>query len=110
MKPLFALAAAATAVALHTPAPPFPAPKLIGVTPDTKCDWGPVTEQKPDQKLLVIRTQAGPFELTLGPGVKLAGVDGKPLASAASIRPGQTVRAYYLVDKGAKAQEVDVLP
>jgi hypothetical protein len=109
MKPLLALAAAA-AVALLNPSPPFPAPKLIGVTPDTKCDWGPVTEQKTQPTMLVIRTDAGPFELTIGPGVKIAGADGKPLASVASIQVGQSVRAYYVVDKGARAQEIDVLP
>jgi hypothetical protein len=108
MKPIIALVAAA--VALSTPTPPFPAPKLIGVTPDTKCDWGPVTEQKTDPRLLVIRTEAGPFELTIVAGVKVAGADGKPLPSVASIQPGQNVRAYYVVDKGARAQEIDVLP
>jgi hypothetical protein len=107
MKPLAAVAAA---VALLNSTPPFPAPKLTGVTPDTKCDWGPVTEQRTGPHLLVIRTEAGPFELTLGPGVKVAGADGKPLPSVASIRPGQTVRAYYVVDRGAKAREIDVLP
>jgi hypothetical protein len=109
MKPLFALAAAALA-ALISPGPPFPAPKLIGITPDIRCDWGPVTELKAAEKMLIVRTEAGPFELMIGPGAKFAGADGKPLPSVASIQPGQKVRAYYVVNKGAKAQEIDVIP
>jgi hypothetical protein len=101
-------------VALLAPTPPFPAPRLTGVTPDTKCDWGPITEIKPDQTMLVMRTEAGPFELRLSPAVKVAGADGKPLGSAAELRNGQNVRVYYLVDikpgGGAKAQEIDVIP
>jgi len=108
MKPLFALAAA---VALG-PSPSFPAPKLMGTTPEMKCDWGPVAEYKADKALLVIKTDAGPFELGIGSGVKFASVDGKPLGSVAAIRPGQRVRAYYVVDakRGAGALEVDVIP
>jgi hypothetical protein len=105
MKLILALAAAGIALA---PMPPFPAPKLTGVTPDTKCDWGPITEVKSD-RTLVVRTDAGPFEVTLGPAVKVAGADGRPLASA-TLAAGQNVRVYYLVSHGAKAQEVDVLP
>src|SRR5262249_54228058 len=108
MKSLLALAA----VALLAPTPPFPAPKLGPVTPETKCDWGPITEIKPDQ--LTMRTEAGPFELKLASGVKLAGPDGRPLGSTAELKSGQNVRVYYLVDNkpggGAKAQEIDVLP
>jgi hypothetical protein len=108
MKAIFALAAA---VAM-APSPPFPAPKLMGTTPDMKCDWGPVTEYRADKALLVIQTAAGPFELGIGSGVKFASVDGKPLGSVAAIKPGQRVRAYYVVDvkRGAGALEVDVIP
>ncbi len=110
---LLALALAG-AVPLLAPTPPFPAPKLTGATPDTKCDWGPVAEVKADKTMIVLRTEAGPFELKLGPSVKLAGADGKPLGSIAELRNGQNVRAYYLVDVrpggGAHAQEIDVLP
>ena len=53
MKSLLALAGT---VALLAPTPPFPAPKLTGVTPDTKCDWGPITEIKPDQTIAVGET------------------------------------------------------
>jgi hypothetical protein len=108
MKALFV----AAAIALLDPTPPFPAPKLIGVTPDTKCDWGPITEVRPGE--LVVKTEAGPFEVRLGSSVKLAGADGRPLGSPAELRAGQSVRVYYVVENkvggGAKAQEIDVLP
>ena len=108
MKSLLALAA----VALLAPTSPFPAPKLGAVSPETKCDWGPITEVKSEQ--LVVKTDAGPFEVKLTSGVKVAGPDGKPLASASELKAGQNVRVYYRVenkpDKGAMAQEVDVLP
>jgi hypothetical protein len=107
MKPLLAAVAAAIA---FTPAPPFPAPKLTGITPDTKCDWGPINEIR--SGMVVMKTEAGPFELMTGPGVKVAAVDGKPLGSVAQLQPGQNVRAYYLVDvkRGASAVEIDVIP
>jgi hypothetical protein len=104
MKPLFAALAAAVAVT------PFPAPKLTGVTPDTKCDWGPVVEVR--SGTVVITTGAGPFELMTGGGVRVAAADGRPLGSVADLKPGQNVRAYYLVDvkRGASAVEIDVVP
>lgn len=100
----------ATAIALLAPTPPFPAPKLIGVTPDTKCDWGPITETKPDGSLFVMKTDAGPLEVKLSPTVKVAGADGKPLGAASALHAGQNVRVYYLVHAGAIAQEIDILP
>jgi hypothetical protein len=103
------LLAAATAIALLAPTPPFPAPKLVGVTPETKCDWGPITEINADRSQLVMKTDAGPFEVKLSGAVKLVGADGKPLGSAGDLRAGQNVRVYYLVNAGAKAQEIDVI-
>lgn len=98
-------------LALAAPSTPFPAPKLTGATPDTRCDWGPVMEVKPDRTLLVLKTEAGAFEVQLGSAVKVAGADGRPLGSALELKPGQNVRVYYLVDNklggGARAQETD---
>jgi hypothetical protein len=106
MKPLLL---AAAAVALLAPTPPFPPPKLVSATAETKCDWGAVGELKLDRGELVVRTDAGPLTLEIGPQVKLAGPDGKPLASLAELRSGLPVRAYYVIEKKAKAQEIDVL-
>jgi hypothetical protein len=109
MKSPLVIATLATLVTAG-PAPPFPAPKLTAVTPETRCDWGPITDIKPDRTELVMRADAGPFEVKLVPGLKVAGADGKPLAGAADLRAGQRVRVYYVVDRGARAQEIDVMP
>lgn len=98
----------AAAVALLAPTPPFPAPKLTGTTPETRCDWGPITEAKNDGTRITLKTDAGPLELTIGAGVKVAAADGKATALS-TLRMGMNVRAYYLVDGGAKAIEIDVL-
>ncbi|APR75193.1 Hypothetical protein A7982_00539 [Minicystis rosea] len=106
MKSLLAIAA----VALLAPTPPFPPPRLGGATPETRCDWGAVGELKLDRAELVVRTDAGPLTLLIGPRVKIAGPDGKPIASIAELRTGQSVRVYYLLEGAAKAQEIDILP
>jgi hypothetical protein len=106
MKPLLALAA----VALLAPTPPFPPPRLGAATPETRCDWGAVGALELDRAQLVVKTDAGPLTLQLGPNVKVAGPDGKPLASIAELRSGQGVRVYYVIEKAAAAQEIDVLP
>jgi hypothetical protein len=99
----------AAAVALLAPTPPFPPPKLTGQTPEMKCDWGAVGELNADRAELSIKTDAGPLTLQLGPNVKVAGADGKPLGSVRELRSGQNVRVYYVVDNGAKAKEIDLL-
>lgn len=106
MKPLVL----AAAVALLAPTSPFPPPKLTSQTPEMRCDWGAVGELKVDRAQLVVRTDAGPLTLQVGPGVKVAGPDGKALASVAELRGGQNVRVYYVVEAGAKALEIDVVP
>ena len=60
MKSLLVLAGTA---ALLAPTPPFPAPKLTGVTPDTKCDWGPITE---------VRRSVRAFGIALSSSARLA--------------------------------------
>ena len=78
------------------------------VTDRTKCDWGPIVSVAPTGAELVITTPAGPVTYKMGPEVQVIGSDGKPLTGVAALRPGQTVRVYYIIDNGAKAQEVDV--
>ncbi len=109
MKPLAALALLALLGPL-APQQAFPPPKLVPVTADMKCDWGQVTALRSEASELVLSTDAGPFVLSIGRGVKVAGPDGKALASVKDLRAGQKVRAYYVVDQGAKAREIDVLP
>jgi|HubBroStandDraft_4_1064222.scaffolds.fasta_scaffold1112556_2 hypothetical protein len=104
MKPL----ALAAAVALLAPA--FPPPKLVPQTPDMKCDWGSIATPAIDRPEIVLSTDAGPFVLAVGPGVKVVALDGAELGSVKALHAGQHVRAYYVVDTGAKAREIDVIP
>lgn len=104
MKPLLL----AAAIALLAPTPPFPPPRLLPPSPDLRCDFGAVDEHRAEKDELVLRTDAGALTLRVGDGVKVVDADGKPLASVADLRRGQRVRAYYVVQKGARLREVDV--
>jgi len=97
------------AVALTLSALPFPAPRAIAVTDRTKCDWGPVTSVAANGAELVISTPAGPVTYKIAPDVKVYGPEGKPVGSVVTLRPGQSVRVYYVVDNGARAQEIDLI-
>jgi hypothetical protein len=87
---------------------PFPPPKALAVTDRTKCDWGPVSSVSANGTELVITTPAGPVTYKTGVDVKVYGADGKPLGAVTVLKPGQNVRVYYVVENGAKAQEVDM--
>jgi hypothetical protein len=106
-----AILAAVAAIALG-PQPAFPPPKLTSVTADTKCDWGAITEVRQGD-LVIVKTDAGPFEARFDKGMKIAGPDGGSTSSSA-LRAGQYVRVYYLVVNkvggGAMAQEIDLVP
>jgi hypothetical protein len=87
---------------------PFPPPRALAVTDRTKCDWGPVSSVSGTE--LVITTPAGLVTYKAGPEVQVYGADGKVLGAVTVLKPGQSVRVYYVVESGAKAQEVDVQP
>ena len=95
-------------VLLMLTALPFPPPKALAVTDRTKCDWGPVSSVSANGTELVITTPAGPVSYKTGPEVQVYGADGKVLGAVTVLKPGQSVRVYYVVENGAKAQEVDV--
>lgn len=105
--PMKALLLAAVAL-FGTPA--FPPPKFVAPTPDLKCDWGPIASIKTDASEMIVGTEAGPLTVVIEPEVKLADAEGKPIRSATALRLGQKVRVYYVVETGAKAREIDVLP
>jgi hypothetical protein len=87
---------------------PFPPPRALPVTDRTKCDWGPVSSVSAAGTELVIATPAGPVTYRAGPEVQVYGADGKVLGAVTVLKPGQNVRVYYVVENGAKAQEVDL--
>jgi hypothetical protein len=97
------------AIALLAPTPPFPAPKFVPVTAEMKCDWGPIASLGSDHATMVITTEAGALTLKIGSDVKVAGTPEAPKRSLDSLRVGENVRVYYLVDGGANLQEVDVI-
>jgi hypothetical protein len=78
------------------------------VTPETKCDWGPVSEAKSGQ--VVFKADAGDVTLEVDRKTKIIGADGKPLDSAKDLKAGTKIRAYYVIDGGAQAREIDVIP
>ncbi len=85
---------------------PFPAPKVIQPSPETKCDWGPVVST--GQNEVVIKTDVGQLTVKVSSSSKIVGLDGKELSGISALKPGGEVRVYYLVEKGAQAQEIDV--
>ncbi len=99
--------AAATALLVAT-ALPFPAPKVVQVTDQMKCDWGTVTSVNANGSQMVVATAAGPVTFQTGPNVQVIGSDGKPLGPVTALKPGQKVRVYYIVDNGAKVSEIDL--
>ena len=96
------------AAALVLNALPFPPPKVITVTDKTKCDWGPIASVSAAGTEVVVTTPAGLVTYKVSPETQIIGPDGKPMGGVSVLRAGQTIRVYYLVDNGAKAQEIDV--
>ncbi len=87
---------------------PYPAPRLLQPTKDTKCDWGPVLHVDATRGELKLTTPAGVVTYKVGPDVQVFDHDGKPAGAATGIAAGTRVRVYYVLDDGAKAQEIDV--
>ncbi len=100
--------AAAAALLIFT-ALPFPAPKVIQVTDQTKCDWGTVTSVDEKGTKMIVATAAGPVTFLIGADVQVIGTDGKSLGSVTALKTGQHVRVYYVVDNGARLSEIDVI-
>ncbi len=99
---------AATVALLIITALPFPAPKVTQANDQTKCDWGTVTSVEEQGAKLIVATAAGPVTFLIGPNVQVIGLDGKPIGGVTALKPGQHVRVYYIVDRGAKPSEIDV--
>jgi len=102
------MTAVAAALLLFT-ALPFPPPKVAPVTDQLKCDWGTISSVDPPGGKLIVATAAGPVTFLVTPTVVVLGADGQPLASVSALKPGQRVRIYYVVDRGARPTEIDVL-
>jgi hypothetical protein len=101
------LSAHALALALALAGLPYPAPRLLQPTDRTKCDMGTVLSVEGSKSELRVTTPAGVVTYKAGPDVQVFDRDGKPLGPVSKLSTGDKVRVYYLVDDGARAQEVD---
>lgn len=99
---------AALALAVALGALPYPAPRQIQASNDTKCDWGPVVQVDVRKGELKLTTPAGAVTYKIAPDVPVLGKDGQPAGPASSLAPGTRVRVYFVLAEGAKVQEIDL--
>jgi phage baseplate assembly protein gpV len=90
------------------PSLPFPAPRVTQVTDKTKYDPGTVLGYDAVKGELRIQCVAGVVTFKVGAEVPVFDAAGQPLGSPAKLNAGQKVRVWYLVDAGARAQEIAV--
>jgi hypothetical protein len=99
---------AGPALALALAALPFPAPRLLQPAAATKCDRATVLLVDSAKGELKGTTAAGLVTYRIGPDVQVFDRDGKPAGAATGLAQGAKVRVYYLLEDGAKAQEIDL--
>ncbi len=100
---------AGTVLALALSALPYPAPRQLQPTPATKCDRATVLLVDAARGELRGATVAGVVTYRFAPDVPVFGKDGKPAGSAASLARGAKLRVYYVLEDGAKVQEIDLV-
>ena len=87
---------------------PFPAPRIVQVTDATKCDFGTVLSVDATRGRMQGTTKAGTVTYMVGPDVQVFAADGKPIGGISALKGGARYRAYYLIDGGARVQEIDL--
>jgi phage baseplate assembly protein gpV len=97
------------ALMLAAPPLPFPAPRLAQVTERTKFDPGTVLGYDAAKAELRVQCAAGVVTFKAGADVQVFDAAGQPLGSPAKLAAGQKVRVWYVVDNGARAQEIAVV-
>jgi hypothetical protein len=98
---------AAIALAAALASLPYPAPRQLQPTKDTKCDMGTVLSVDAVKGEMKGTTPAGVVTYRVGPEALVFDKDGK-LGSLAGLTVGARYRTYYLIDEGAKVQEIDL--
>jgi hypothetical protein len=98
-----ALALAATLAAL-----PYPAPRQLQPTKDTKCDAGSVLLVDGARGEMKVTTAAGVVTFRIGADVQAVDREGRPAGAASALAPGTRVRVYYVLDGGPRVQEIDL--
>jgi phage baseplate assembly protein gpV len=92
------------------PSLPFPAPRLAQVTERTKFDPGVVAGYDAARTELRVQCAAGMVVFKAGGDVQTFDKDGQPVVGGpARLVVGQKVRVWYVVDNGARAQEIAVV-
>jgi phage baseplate assembly protein gpV len=94
--------------ALLLAAAPFPAPRLAPVTERTRFDPGTVLGYDAAKAELRVQSAAGVVTYKAGADVQVFDAAGQPIGSPAKLAAGQRVRVWYVVDNGARAQEIAV--
>ncbi len=105
-----ALALASSAVPAASPPArlPFPPPHVVQVTDATKCDFGTVLSIDAARGRMQGTTRAGVVTYVVGPDVQVFSKEGKPVGGLAAVTAGARYRAYYVIDQGARVQEIDL--
>jgi hypothetical protein len=88
---------------------PFPAPRIVQVTEATKCDFGTVLSVDAAGGRMRGTTRAGTVTYLVGPDVQVIASDGTRMAGLGTVTVGARYRAYYVVDQGARLQELDLV-
>jgi hypothetical protein len=104
------LAAATLALALSAPPEktPYWPPRAASGTDKLKCDYATVLVMSLDKGEFRGTTPAGVVTYKVGPAVQVFGRDGRPAGGAATLKAGDKVRVYYLVEDGARVVEADL--
>ena len=87
---------------------PYPAPRLIQPTAATKCDRATVVSVDAAKRVMKGMTKAGLVTYQIGPDVQVFDKAGKPAGAPTALTQGTEILVYYVVDDGAKVQEIDL--
>lgn len=95
-------------LALALSALPYPAPRQLQPTAATKCDRATVLLVDAAKGEMKGTTRAGVVTYKIGPDVQVLGKDGKPAGSWTALAQDTKLLVYYVIDDGAKVQEIDL--
>jgi hypothetical protein len=87
---------------------PFPQPRVAPVTSATKCDRATVLLVDTAKGELKGTTAAGVVTYRISQDVQVLDKAGKPAGAATGLAQGTKIRVYYVLEDGAKVQEIDL--
>ena len=95
-------------LALALSALPFPPPRIAPVTSSTKCDRATVLLVDSAKGELKGTTAAGVVTDRISQDVQVFDRAGKPAGAATGLAQGAKIRVYFVIEDGAKVQEIDL--